>query len=183
MAGWGRRTLTVTPSGKVLPCHAAETIPGLEFWNVRDHSLAEIWAASPAFLAYRGTEWMVEPCRSCARRDIDFGGCRCQALAMTGDARNADPVCHLSPHHGTITPFLGEHGGAAGGGRGVPQTHCAGGQAAVWLVEGGDAGWGRGGALGSVFGACRALREPAPTARSASPRRRKGEPHPLHPTP
>jgi pyrroloquinoline quinone biosynthesis protein E len=70
MGGWGRRTLNVTPSGKVLPCHAAETIPGLEFWSVRDHGLAEIWNASPAFEAFRGTEWMREPCRSCARKEI-----------------------------------------------------------------------------------------------------------------
>ena len=102
MGGWGRRTLNVTPHGKVLPCHAAETIPGLEFWSVREHSLAEIWSGSPAFRAYRGLDWMVEPCRSCPRKTADFGGCRCQALALTGDARNADPVCHLSPHHHLI---------------------------------------------------------------------------------
>ena len=66
--------------GRVLPCHAAETIPGLEFWNVREHSLAEIWAHSPAFNAFRGTDWMPEPCGSCERREIDFGGCRCQAF-------------------------------------------------------------------------------------------------------
>ena len=102
MGGWARRTLNVTPQGKVLPCHAAETIPGLEFWSVRDRSLADIWSASPAFRAYRGLDWMVEPCRSCARKSVDFGGCRCQALALTGDARNADPVCHLSPHHHLI---------------------------------------------------------------------------------
>jgi PqqA peptide cyclase len=99
MGGWGLRSLNVTPSGRVLPCHAAETIPGLEFWNVREHSLGEIWRASPAFTAFRGTAWMKEPCRSCARKEIDFGGCRCQALAITGDAAAADPVCHLSPDH------------------------------------------------------------------------------------
>ena len=102
MGGWGRRSLNVTPSGKVLPCHAAETIAGLEFWNVRDHSLAEIWADSPGFKAFRGTAWMKEPCASCARRDLDFGGCRCQAFALTGDAAAADPVCHLSPAHGLV---------------------------------------------------------------------------------
>jgi pyrroloquinoline quinone biosynthesis protein E len=42
---------------------------------------------------------MPEPCRSCERKDIDFGGCRCQAFAMTGDARSTDPACSLSPHH------------------------------------------------------------------------------------
>jgi len=99
VGGWGRRSLNVTPGGKVLPCHAAESIPGLEFWSVRDHSLADIWANSPVFNAFRGTAWMQEPCRSCARRDIDFGGCRCQAFALTGDARATDPVCHLSPRH------------------------------------------------------------------------------------
>jgi len=101
--GWGRRSLNVTPSGKVLPCHAAESIPGLEFWNVRDRSLGEIWAHSPAFNAFRGTDFLPEPCASCDRRDLDFGGCRCQAYFLTGDARAADPVCHLSPHHAVVT--------------------------------------------------------------------------------
>jgi PqqA peptide cyclase len=102
MGGWGRRSLNVSPSGKVLPCHAAETIPGLEFWSVREHSLADIWQSSPAFNAFRGTDWMKEPCASCPRRLKDFGGCRCQALALTGDARATDPVCHLSPHHALV---------------------------------------------------------------------------------
>ncbi|MDR3423327.1 MAG: pyrroloquinoline quinone biosynthesis protein PqqE [Xanthobacteraceae bacterium] len=99
VGGWGRRSLNVTPGGRVLPCHAAESLPGLEFWSVREHSLADIWANSPAFNAFRGTDWMQEPCRSCARRDIDFGGCRCQAFALTGDARATDPVCYLAPNH------------------------------------------------------------------------------------
>ena len=99
MGGWGRQTLNVSPIGKVLPCHAAETIPDLEFWSVRDHSLGDIWTRSPAFTAFRGVDWMPEPCRSCDRREIDFGGCRCQALALVGDARATDPACHLSPHH------------------------------------------------------------------------------------
>jgi pyrroloquinoline quinone biosynthesis protein E len=102
VGGWGRRSLNVTPAGRVLPCHAAESIPGLEFWSVRDHSLADIWKNSPAFNAFRGTAWMPEPCQSCARRDADFGGCRCQAFALTGDARATDPVCHLSPAHATV---------------------------------------------------------------------------------
>ena len=106
MGGWGKRTLNVTPKGKVLPCHAAETIPGLEFWNVQDHSIMDIWRNSPAFNTYRGTDWMKEPCLSCARKTQDFGGCRCQALALTGDAANADPVCHLSPHHGKIAEVV-----------------------------------------------------------------------------
>jgi pyrroloquinoline quinone biosynthesis protein E len=99
MGGWGRRSLNVTPSGDVLPCHAAQTIPHLEFWSVRDHSLAEIWADSPAFQAFRGTGWMQEPCRSCEFRETDFGGCRCQALALAGDAAATDPSCDLSPLH------------------------------------------------------------------------------------
>jgi len=102
MGGWARRSLNVTPSGRVLPCHAAETIPGLEFWSVRDHPLSTIWLESPAFRAFRGTDWMAEPCRSCALRDVDFGGCRCQALALAGDAAATDPACELSPHHGRI---------------------------------------------------------------------------------
>jgi PqqA peptide cyclase len=102
VGGWGRRSLNVTPSGRVLPCHAAETIPGLEFWSVRDHPLAEIWMEAPAFRAFRGTEWMEEPCRSCALREVDFGGCRCQALAIAGNAAAADPSCELSPHHARI---------------------------------------------------------------------------------
>ena len=100
--GWARRSLNVTPAGKVLPCHAAESIPGLEFWSVGDHSLADIWTSSPAFNAFRGTSWMKEPCASCPRREQDFGGCRCQAFALTGDAAVADPVCHLSPAHALV---------------------------------------------------------------------------------
>ena len=73
--------------------------PDLEFWNVREHSLGDIWRVSPAFSAFRGTGWMREPCKSCERREQDFGGCRCQAFLITGEARAADPVCHLSPHH------------------------------------------------------------------------------------
>jgi pyrroloquinoline quinone biosynthesis protein E len=99
VGGWGRRSLNVTPSGRVLPCHAAENIPGLRFWSVRDRPLAEIWRDSPAFQAFRGTDWMAEPCRSCELREIDYGGCRCQAMAIAGDASATDPACDLSPHH------------------------------------------------------------------------------------
>lgn len=102
VGGWGRRSLNVTPAGKVLPCHAAEVIPGLEFWNVREHSLDEIWRSSPAFMAFRGTHWMQEPCKNCAMKEKDFGGCRCQAFLIAGDARAADPVCHLSPYHARV---------------------------------------------------------------------------------
>ena len=102
MGGWGRRFLTVTPSGKVLPCHAAETLPGLRFPTVGDASLADIWYHSAAFTRFRGTAWMTEPCRSCERREIDWGGCRCQAFALTGDPAHTDPVCALSADHALL---------------------------------------------------------------------------------
>ncbi|WP_110691576.1 pyrroloquinoline quinone biosynthesis protein PqqE [Salinicola halophyticus] len=102
MNGWGRQSLNVTPTGKVLPCHAAETIPGLEFLNVGEHALGDIWQHSPAFNAYRGTDWMPDACQSCDRREIDWGGCRCQALMLTGDAAQMDPVCEFSPYHDEI---------------------------------------------------------------------------------
>jgi pyrroloquinoline quinone biosynthesis protein E len=117
MGGWAKRGLNITPSGKALPCHAAETIPDLVFWNVRDRSIEDIWTNSPAFNAFRGTDWMREPCRSCPRKTIDYGGCRCQALALTGEAREADPVCHLSPHHDKVlkVAVLAAQGEDAGG--------------------------------------------------------------------
>jgi pyrroloquinoline quinone biosynthesis protein E len=99
MGGWGQRFLNISPSGKVLPCHAAESITGLQFDNVSEKSLKEIWESSDAFMKYRGTDWMPEPCRSCERREVDWGGCRCQAFALTGDAANTDPACALSPEH------------------------------------------------------------------------------------
>jgi pyrroloquinoline quinone biosynthesis protein E len=102
MGGWGRQFLNVSPAGKVLPCHAAESITGLEFDRVQDKTLAEIWRHSPAFQAYRGTDWMPETCRTCDRREIDWGGCRCQALALTGDAAATDPACALSPDHAKL---------------------------------------------------------------------------------
>ena len=99
MGGWGRGSMNISPSGKVLPCHIAESIPGLVFDNVRDKSLADIWMHGQAFQKFRGTQWMKEPCRSCERREIDWGGCRCQAMMMTGDPTNVDPACSLSPRH------------------------------------------------------------------------------------
>jgi len=102
MGGWGRRFLNVTPAGKVLPCHAAETLPGLCFPTVGEASLAEIWSHSAAFVRFRGTAWMAEPCRSCERREIDWGGCRCQAFALTGDPARTDPACALSPDHALL---------------------------------------------------------------------------------
>ena len=102
MGGWGKRQLTVTPNGDVLPCPAAHALP-LPRASVHEDSLARIWAQSPLFQSFRGTDWMPEPCRSCERREIDFGGCRCQAFQLTGDAARTDPVCHLSPDHGIVT--------------------------------------------------------------------------------
>jgi PqqA peptide cyclase len=99
MGGWGRRTLLVNPSGKVLPCHAAEVIPDLAFDTVRERSLSWIWRESACFQRFRGDEWMPEPCRSCDRRDQDFGGCRCQALLLTADSTATDPACSLTPEH------------------------------------------------------------------------------------
>ena len=99
MNGWGAIFLTIAPDGSALPCHAAAQLPGLEFPNVRDHSVEWIWDESPAFNRFRGFEWMKEPCKSCPEKEKDFGGCRCQAYMLTGDPENADPVCDKSPHH------------------------------------------------------------------------------------
>jgi PqqA peptide cyclase len=104
MGGWGRTAIVVAPNGDVLPCQAASTIPGLEFANVREHPLEWIWSESDAFARFRGTDWMQEPCRTCplGRQEVDFGGCRCQALRLTGDAAATDPVCRFSPHHDRV---------------------------------------------------------------------------------
>jgi pyrroloquinoline quinone biosynthesis protein E len=106
MGGWGRRQLLIDPGGKVLPCHAATVIPSLKFENVRDQSLEWIWRESASFQKFRGEDWMPEPCRSCDRRTQDFGGCRCQAFMVTGDATATDPVCSLAPAHGLIEQQL-----------------------------------------------------------------------------
>ena len=103
--GWGRSIMVVTPSGKALPCHAAQTLPGLVFDTVRERPVADIWRNGAAFNAYRGTDWMAEPCRSCDRREIDYGGCRCQAFAIAGDAAATDPACHLSPEHARFAAY------------------------------------------------------------------------------
>ncbi|MGZ5911684.1 MAG: SPASM domain-containing protein, partial [Reyranella sp.] len=108
MNGWGRQFLNVTPSGKAVPCHAAESLPGIDFPSVREGTLADIWYRSEAFNRYRGTDWMAEPCRSCDRREIDWGGCRCQAFLLAGDAGRADPVCALSPDHFVVEAALQE---------------------------------------------------------------------------
>jgi PqqA peptide cyclase len=102
MGGWGRRLMLIDPSGQALPCHAAGIIPGMQFDNVRERSLEWIWRESTAFQRFRGEEWMPEPCKSCERRAEDFGGCRCQALLVTGDVTATDPVCSLSPDHHLI---------------------------------------------------------------------------------
>ncbi len=101
MNGWGNLFLDITPDGTALPCHSARQLP-VEFPNVRDHSIEHIWRHSFGFNKFRGYDWMPEPCRSCDEKERDFGGCRCQAFMLTGDAANADPVCSKSAHHGTI---------------------------------------------------------------------------------
>ena len=106
MGGWGRRLILIDPAGQAMPCHAAGVIPGITFENVRRHSLEWIWRESAAFRKFRGEEWMPEPCRSCERRSEDFGGCRCQALLLTGDAAATDPVCSLAPDHKIVEEVL-----------------------------------------------------------------------------
>lgn len=108
MDGWGRRFIVVSPDGLVLPCHAAHTLPGLKFDNVRERDLATIWSDSAGFNAFRGDAWMPEPCRSCDKRGADFGGCRCQAYHLTGDATATDPTCMLAPAHALIETARGE---------------------------------------------------------------------------
>ena len=120
MGGWGTTGLNITPDGQVLPCHAAQTIPHLVFDNVRDTSLSEIWYNGSAFNAYRGTDWMPDTCMSCDRKEIDFGGCRCQAMALTGDPNATDPVCAKSPHHIKVKHQAHEH---AAKGDDVPLTY------------------------------------------------------------
>ncbi len=106
MGGWGQKLMLVTPNGDALPCHAAQIIPGLHFDNLKDRSLGEIWRKSEAFEKFRGEEWMPEPCRSCDRRTRDFGGCRCQAFLLAGDAAATDPVCSLAPQRSKVDAVL-----------------------------------------------------------------------------
>jgi PqqA peptide cyclase len=102
VGGWGVRLMLIDPSGQVLPCHAAGVIPGMQFDSIREHPLEWIWEESSAFQRFRGEGWMQEPCKSCDRRTEDFGGCRCQALLLTGNANATDPACSLSPFHHMI---------------------------------------------------------------------------------
>ncbi|HXC42879.1 MAG TPA: pyrroloquinoline quinone biosynthesis protein PqqE [Candidatus Dormibacteraeota bacterium] len=120
MGGWGRRLMLINPAGKVLPCHAAEIIPGLEFENVLKRSLEYIWQESSSFQCFRGEEWMPEPCRSCDRRTEDFGGCRCQALLLTGDVTATDPACSLAPAHHIVEAALIEANSTATTSQPVP---------------------------------------------------------------
>jgi pyrroloquinoline quinone biosynthesis protein E len=106
VGGWGRKLMLISPDGAALPCHAASAIPGFRFENVMDKSLREIWESSAAFRAFRGEEWMQEPCKSCDRRSVDFGGCRCQAFLLTGDAASTDPVCSLAPTRPIVDAIL-----------------------------------------------------------------------------
>ncbi|WP_149537602.1 pyrroloquinoline quinone biosynthesis protein PqqE [Siccirubricoccus phaeus] len=115
MGGWGRRFLAVSPVGRVLPCHAAESLPGFDFPDVRLVSLRAAWEESEAFNRFRGTGWMRAPCQGCARAEVDWGGCRCQAFALAGDAAAADPACALSPHHALLAQAVAEAASAGGG--------------------------------------------------------------------
>ena len=111
MNGWGHQLMLIDPAGRVLPCHAAGVIPGLEFSNTREHPLRWIWDESPAFNRFRDESWMKDPCRSCDRRTRDFGGCQCQALLLTGDATATDPVCTLAPSHSVVERILAQVNG------------------------------------------------------------------------
>src|SRR5580704_13670181 len=120
MGGWGRKLMLITPSGEALPCHAAKIIPGLQFANVKDQPLAEIWHSSDAFQKFRGESWMLYPCKTCDRRTLDFGGCRCQALLLAGDAAATDPVCSLSPNRPKVDAILSSLNKPVGAGLAPP---------------------------------------------------------------
>jgi pyrroloquinoline quinone biosynthesis protein E len=108
MNGWGSIFLDIAPDGAALPCHNARELPGLNIPNVKEHSIREIWVESQAFNFFRGDSWMQEPCRSCSEKEKDFGGCRCQAFLLTGDAAATDPVCSKSPKHHIVKQVINE---------------------------------------------------------------------------
>lgn len=113
MGGWGNRFLAISPAGNVLPCHAAESLTGMVFPNIRSTSLRAAWEESEAFNRFRGTGWMPSPCQGCENAERDWGGCRCQAFALTGDAAATDPACALSPHHALLAAAIAEAGDAS----------------------------------------------------------------------
>jgi pyrroloquinoline quinone biosynthesis protein E len=119
MGGWGRKLMLITPNGDALPCHAARVIPGLTFENVKNRSVSKIWNSSDAFQKFRGEAWMQEPCKTCDRRALDFGGCRCQALLLAADAEATDPVCSLSPQRPKVDAIVNEIN-SVGAGLGPP---------------------------------------------------------------
>ena len=108
VGGWGRKLMVIAPDGTALPCHAATVIPEMHFENVKEKSLQEIWETSSAFQRFRGEEWMQEPCKTCDRRQQDYGGCRCQAFLLAGDAMATDPVCSLAPTRAKVDAILTE---------------------------------------------------------------------------
>jgi len=120
MGGWGRRLILINPAGQALPCHAAEVLPGLRFENVREKTLEWIWQESSSFRRFRGEDWMPEPCRGCDRRSEDFGGCRCQAFLLAGDATVTDPACSLAPSHGIVESAVLEANASAAVAHPVP---------------------------------------------------------------
>jgi pyrroloquinoline quinone biosynthesis protein E len=114
VGGWGRQMILIDPAGTALPCHAAAIIPGMEFDTVRAHSLDWIWRHSLAFNRFRGDGWMKDPCSNCERKRTDFGGCRCQAFQLTGDAANTDPACSLSERHEALVAIAQKDSGPGG---------------------------------------------------------------------
>jgi PqqA peptide cyclase len=122
MGGWGQRLMLINPAGRVLPCHAAEVLPGLSFENVREKSLEWIWKESASFNRFRGEGWMPEPCRSCDRRTVDFGGCRCQAFLLAGDSTVTDPACSLAPSHEIVEEAVREANAAQATAQPAPAT-------------------------------------------------------------
>jgi PqqA peptide cyclase len=124
MGGWGQKLMLITPSGDALPCHAARVIPGLSFENVKNRGLREIWEGSDAFQRFRGEAWMQVPCKTCDRRELDFGGCRCQAFLLAADATATDPVCSLAPQRPKVDAILSTLNNANSVGAGLaPPVH------------------------------------------------------------